>query len=69
MFCTRRVSDQPLSSVREYRSALLPGQPALDEAEADTRTDAGMLWFLHVLLLKSDAVETIYKYTDAAATT
>lgn len=43
MFRTQRVSDQPLSSVREYRSAPLPGQPVLDEAEADTRTDAGML--------------------------
>lgn len=52
--------DRP--SVREYRSAPLLGQPAQDEADADTRTDAGMLWFLHVLLLKSDAEETsIYK--------
>lgn len=66
VFCPQRVSDQPLLSVREYRSAPLPGQPVLDEADVDTRTDAGMLWFLHVLLLKSDAEDTICKYSEAA---
>lgn len=40
------LSERPSSlcrHVRGYRSAPLPGQPVLDEADADTRTDAGML--------------------------
>lgn len=51
----RGLSERPNSlcrHVRGYRSAPLPGQPVLDEADADTRTDAGMLWFRHVLLEK-----------------
>lgn len=66
MICTLRAPKQPLrSSVREDRSAPLPGQPLLDRADAATRTDAGML-SLHVLLLESDAEETSYEYSDAA---